>query len=402
MRDGGQVSEFPALSGFDSVEQIGGGSWFHWYRARRLASHQPVLIKLVQRQSAVDTWSTRLRQERAASGHAGIEGVLPVLDYVETSAHSALIFEDLGGQPLDQILQTRRLALPAALRIVQDLATTLAALHQRRVIRGDVQPCHVLVDLATGDTQLTGLGGASQVSYEVLLGQDLSLVTSSLAYMSPERTGRANRVVDYRADFYALGVMLFQMLTGRLPFDASDALALVHAHLAQRPPSPSSIDSAIAEPVSRIVLKLLAKMPEDRYQSARGLHADVTHCLHTLETTVDIQSFTVGERDIPTRLEPPEHLYGRSISWRSMTDSRAERLIPPLLKRCLQASMDRRSSRVTSELPPSVPFNIVWPRSFLGKRCPTSNGRSPLIRARSLLLANIRSRLCCGTCGSSH
>ena len=139
----------------------------------------------------------------------------------------------------------------------------------------------------------------------------LALMPSTLAYLSPEQTGRMNRVVDYRTDFYSLGVTFYELLTGGLPFRSDDPLELIHSHIAKRPMPPSEIGGSIPEPLSRIVMKLLAKTAEERYQSALGLRADFEHCARQWTDRGEITPFPLGQQDMSDRFVVPQYLYGR-------------------------------------------------------------------------------------------
>ena len=146
---------------------------------------------------------------------------------------------------------------------------------------------------------------------ESVEAQTTSTVRGTPAYMSPEQTGRMNRVIDYRTDFYSLGVIFYELLTGRLPFPIADPLGLVHAHIAREPSPPADLRADLPPVVSAIIMKLLAKMAEDRYQSAHGLQADLAHCLAEWQATRTVNPFTLAEHDVSTRFQIPQKLYGR-------------------------------------------------------------------------------------------
>jgi serine/threonine protein kinase len=190
------------------------------------------------------------------------------------------------------------------------LPSSLAELHQHELVHKDLKPEHVLLD-ADGHVWLTGLGIASRLPRERQTPEPPEVIAGTLAYMAPEQTGRMNRSIDSRSDLYALGVTFYQMLTGALPFTAGDPMDWVHCHIARQPEPPSHRVPGLPEPLSEMVMKLLAKTAEERYQCTGGLEADLSHCLAQWEANGRIDSFPLGAHDVPDRLLIPERLYGR-------------------------------------------------------------------------------------------
>jgi serine/threonine protein kinase len=222
-----------------------------------------------------------------------------------------LALEDLGGLPLDQLLgEPLDLALSLALAI--GLAAAIDRLHQRGIIHKDIKPANVLANSATGQCRLMGFGIASRLPRERQSPEPPEFVGGTLAYMAPEQTGRMNRSVDSRSDLYALGVTLYEMLTGSLPFTASDPLEWVHCHIARQPMPPGERVPNVPAPVSAIVMKLLAKTAEERYQTAAGVESDLRRCLAEWKSQRRIDEFPLGEHDTPDRVLIPEKLYGRA------------------------------------------------------------------------------------------
>src|SRR5580704_18646045 len=224
---------------------------------------------------------------------------------------TVLVLEDPTGVPLEQLLD-HRLDLLSSLRLSIGLSRAIDQLHQRGIIHKDIKPANVLVNSGTGQCWLMGFGIASRLPRERQSPEPPEFVGGTLAYMAPEQTGRMNRSVDSRSDLYALGVTLYEMLTGSLPFTASDPLEWVHCHIARQPTPPREREPNVPAPVSAIVMKLLAKTAEDRYQTAAGAESDLRRCLTEWETQRRIDEFPLGERDTPDRLLIPEKLYGRA------------------------------------------------------------------------------------------
>ncbi len=224
---------------------------------------------------------------------------------------TALLLEDPGGEPLERLIdgpmETGRF-LPLAIGIV----AALGKAHQRGLVHKDVKPANILVNCADGRTRLTGFGIASRLPRERQAPEPPEVIAGTLAYMAPEQTGRMNRSIDSRSDLYALGITFYQMLTGQLPFTASDAMECVHCHIARRPIPPAERVANVPAAVSAITMKLLVKTPEERYQTAAGVEHDLLHCLAEWERQGRIDDFPLGRHDTPDRLLIPEKLYGRA------------------------------------------------------------------------------------------
>lgn len=222
-----------------------------------------------------------------------------------------LLLYDPGGEVLESFLG-RPLELTQFLRLAVGLAAVLGRLHGRDLIHKDIKPSNVLVNSATGEVWLRGFGIASRLPRERPSLEPPEFIAGTLPYMAPEQTGRMNRSIDSRSDLYSLGVTLYQMLTGSLPFTASDAMEWVHCHIARQPTPPGKRVKGIPRPVSTIIVKLLAKTAEERYQTAAGAESDLRRCLAEWETQRRIDEFRLGEHDTPDRLLIPEKLYGRA------------------------------------------------------------------------------------------
>jgi predicted ATPase/transcriptional regulator with GAF, ATPase, and Fis domain len=221
-----------------------------------------------------------------------------------------LLLEDPGGKPLHRLIQGA-MELKQFLRLSIGLAAALTHLHEQSLIHKDLNPSNVLSEVATGHAWLMGFGIASRLSRERQSPEPPELISGTLAYMAPEQTGRMNRSIDSRSDLYSLGVTLYEMLTGSLPFTASDAMEWVHCHIARRPVPPCERSSSVPGTVSGIVMKLLAKTAEERYQTAAGVANDLRRCLSAWESHGRIGDFPLGALDTPDQLRIREKLYGR-------------------------------------------------------------------------------------------
>src|SRR5467141_1892260 len=294
------------------LETLREGGEFVLYRGRQHRYPSPVLVLALVPEQPSPQRLKRLEHEYSLSAELEPAWAARPLALARQEGRTMLVLEDPGGEPLDRVLdrgQGRALELTRFLRVAIGLATALGQVHRRGIIHKDIKPANVLVDDA-GNVWLTGFGIASQLPHERQSPVPIEIIAGTLAYMAPEQTGRMNRSIDTRSDLYSLGVTFYQMLTGALPFDAADPLEWVHCHIARQPTAPAD-RLAVPEPVSAIVMKLLAKNAEERYQTASGLEADLRRCLAEGQSHGRIDPFLLGEHDASDRLLIPEKLYGR-------------------------------------------------------------------------------------------
>ncbi len=270
----------------------------------------PVILKVLDPRRCRPKALDRQRSEYEFGRTLDLPAIARPLALDTFQGMPALVIEDFGGQPLD-VLVGEPLPIDRFLDLAARIASAVAEIHRQGVVHKDLKPQNILVNRATGEVRLADFGLASRLPREQETAKPAQMIEGSLPYMSPEQTGRMNRAVDSRTDLYSLGVVFYQMLTGRLPFEAHDPPEWVHCHVARTPTPPSRVAPGIPEPVARIVLKLLAKTAEDRYQTAGGVRHDLARCLDAWRARGRIDPFPLGERDASDRLQIPQRLFGR-------------------------------------------------------------------------------------------
>src|SRR6195256_2734212 len=287
------------------------GSEYILYRGRHAAGNAaPILVLAPAAAQQSPANLERLEHEYALASELDPEWAVQPSVLARRDGRRVLVFEDPGGEPLDRLLG-KPLEISEFLRIAIALAGALRRVHERGLIHKDIKPANVLVDVAKGGVWLTGFGIASRLPREHQAPARPEVIAGTLAYMAPEQTGRMNRSVDSRSDLYALGATFYEMLTGQLPFTAADPMEWVHCHIARQPVPPSERIASVPGPLSAIVMKLLAKTAEERFQTAAGVEADLRRCLADLELCGRIDRFPLCEHDGSDRLLIPEKLYGR-------------------------------------------------------------------------------------------
>jgi PAS domain S-box-containing protein len=283
--------------------------WRAW-RPDADGNHSAVLAVLAATEHPPPASLARLAHEYGLRDELDSAWAVRPLELRRERGRTILVLEDPGGEPLERLLGDP-MAVGTFLPLAVGIAAAVGKLHARGLVHKDVKPANIVVNGTTGEVKLTGFGIASRLSRERQPPSPPESIAGTLAYMAPEQTGRMNRSIDARSDLYALGVTLYQMLTGSLPFNASDAMEWVHCHIARQPVPPSELVTTPPQ-LSAIVMKLLAKTAEERYQTAAGVEADLWRCLAALESFGRIDPFPLGTQDVSDRLMIPERLYGRA------------------------------------------------------------------------------------------
>ncbi len=295
------------------------------------ADTQPVVIKLMRNDFPSFQELVQFRNQYTIARNIQIEGIVKPLALLNYQNGYALILPDFGGISLGQYYQklSPREAkdISRFLDIGIQIAEILYQLHQNRIIHKDIKPANILINPETKQVKIIDFSISTLLPKETQTIQNYSVLEGTLAYISPEQTGRMNRGIDYRSDFYSLGVTFFEMLNGVLPFETTDPMELVHCHLAKIPVLEKTQE--IPQVLSQIVIKLMAKNAEDRYQSALGLKYDLEKCRSEWEENGEIEYFELGSKDISDRFLIPEKLYGRVAEVEALLDAFERVAIPP-------------------------------------------------------------------------
>ncbi|MEG4090034.1 AAA family ATPase [Microcoleus sp. Pol12B4] len=290
------------------------------YRGTKDIDRTSAIIKTFKAEHPTIEEISRLRHEHKILRHLDCEGIVKPIALENYHNGLALIVENFSGQSLKDFLNNQPLAINAFIKIGIQLATTVGDIHQSNVIHKDIKPQNILINPETKEVKIIDFSIASLLERENQSITNPNLLEGTLDYMSPEQTGRMNRSVDYRTDFYSLGITFYEMLTGKLPFSAKDPLEFVHCHIAKAPIPPQKLNPEIPDAVSEIVMKLLSKTAEDRYQSAFGLKADLETCQEMLSLG-EISNFIIGQLDSYSQFLIPQKLYGREIEVASLLEA---------------------------------------------------------------------------------
>jgi serine/threonine protein kinase len=300
------------------------------YRAIRSSDERPVILKVLKQEYPTAQELTRYKQEYKTICSLKFDGAIAAYGLEPYGRTLVIILEDFGARSLKKWIEEKPLTLQEFLSIGIQIADNLAKIHAARIIHKDINPANIVFNPTTGQLKIIDFGIATILEQEKPSLKNPNILEGTLAYISPEQTGRMNRSLDYRTDFYSLGVTFYELLTGQLPFETTDALELVHCHLAKQPLSVNSYQLTVnsrgtrftpsegrserlPQVVSNIVMKLMTKTAEERYQSAYGIKADLEECLRQLETRGKIEDFALATRDLAHQFQIPQKLYGREL-----------------------------------------------------------------------------------------
>ena len=281
------------------------------YRAIQTQDNQPIILKLLKENYPTPQELARYRTEYQITKSLNIPGVIKVYDLQKYENTLVMFLEDFGGESLKFWMHQRPFNLTEFLNLAIKITQILGEIHAANIIHKDINPANIIFNANTQELKIIDFGISTQLNKENTTLKNPKILEGTLNYMSPEQTGRMNRPIDYRSDFYSLGITFYELLTNQLPFISTDALELVHCHIAKPPRIPREIKPEIPLIISEIILKLMAKNAEDRYQSAFGIIADLEECLNQLQTNHNISEFPLARQDISDKFQISQKLYGR-------------------------------------------------------------------------------------------
>lgn len=309
------------LFGYQILSQIYESINSEVYRGIRVSDNQRVILKVLKQDYPTPSAITRYKQEYELTKSLNLEGVIKAYSLEKYKNTFVMILEDFGGESLKIFMNNRNFSLKEFLKIAIKIVSSLAQLHGANIIHKDLNPANIVFNPETEQLKIIDLGTSTRLTRENPTLKNPNVLEGTLAYISPEQTGRMNRSLDYRTDFYSLGVTFYELLTGQLPFETEDYLKLIHFHIAKNSLSPSVINTLIPLVISDLIMKLMAKNAEDRYQSAWGLKADLENCLQQLQLTGKIKYFLLANQDISDKFQIPQKLYGREKEIKTLLNS---------------------------------------------------------------------------------
>ncbi|EGK84129.1 serine/threonine protein kinase [Microcoleus vaginatus FGP-2] len=301
------------LAGYEITNQIHESNNSLVYRGLRKQDNQRVILKFLKQDYPMPASLVRYKQEYEITRNLNLESVPKTYSLERYQNSLVIIFEDSGGKSFNLWLASHKLTLEEFLATGIKITRALGDLHQHNIIHKDINPSNIIINSTTGLVQIIDFGISTVLNRENPTLKNPNVLEGTLSYISPEQTGRMNRAIDYRTDFYSLGVTFYELLTGQLPCDYNDAMELVHWHIAKQAVPPHEIKAEIEIPkaVSDIVMKLLEKTAEKRYQSAWGIIVDLEECLEQLQAKGTIVDFAIAQKDITDKFQIPQKLYGR-------------------------------------------------------------------------------------------
>ncbi|MBL1208746.1 AAA family ATPase [Geminocystis sp. GBBB08] len=281
------------------------------YNAVGKIDQKKVILKVLKQDYPTPNELIRYRQEYQLTNSLNIDGVIKAYSLEKYQNSLLIVLEDFGGKSWKNLAEKQSFNLEKLLSIAIKVTASLGQIHKTNIIHKDINPSNIVINLETEEVKIIDFGISTKLTRENPTFKSPNILEGTLAYISPEQTGRMNCSIDYRTDFYSLGVTFYEMFTGKLPFNTEDDLELVHCHIAKLPLFPTAINSLIPPIISNIIMKLMAKNVEDRYQSAWGLKADLENCLQRLQTTGKIEDFELATHDISDKFQISQKLYGR-------------------------------------------------------------------------------------------
>ncbi|BCL38242.1 ATP-binding sensor histidine kinase [Nostoc sp. MS1] len=333
------------------------------YRAQHIENQKNVVLKSLKSEYSNLEYVTGFKHEYEISKSLNLPGIIKVYGLENFQNCITLVLEDIAGINLKQYIDNIKPNVIDCLKISIQLTEIITSLHKENIIHKDIKPQNIIINPKSMQVKITDFSIASRLSKENAIISNPNLLKGTLAYMSPEQTGRMNRSIDYRTDFYSLGITLYELLTSKLPFNSIDPLEIVHFHIAKQPIAPDQVNPKVPEGLSKIIMKLLSKTAEERYQSGLGLKADLEICLKQLLNNGKIENFIPGKLDKSSQFTIPQKLYGR------------EEEVAYLI-----SAFDRVSAGKTEMM-------LVSGYAGIGKSCLVNEIHKPIIRQRGYFIS---------------
>ena len=299
------------IPNYTFIEELYEGRHSYVYRCKRDVDNVPVIIKISKDERPDARHVAQLQHEYAFLQKFNSEHVIKAYALEPLKERVMLILEDCDAQPLADLIKIGKINLDTFFKISIGLAEGIGEVHHQSIIHKDIKPHNIIVNMAKKEVKIIDFGISTLLSREVQQAISPSLIQGTVAYISPEQTGRMNRSIDYSTDIYSIGVTMYEMLLGRVPFDSQDLMELIHYHIAKVPEPPHKIDPTIPRAVSAIVMKCLAKGAENRYHSAYGLKNDLEKCQLQYTSQGGVEYFEPGQNDVFDQFALPQKLYGR-------------------------------------------------------------------------------------------
>ncbi len=306
------------LSNYQAIDSIHESDSTIVYQGRRISDNLPVIIKTPKNDYPSPEESARYSHEFKILNGLDLNGVIKAIDLEQCGNRRVIILEDFDGKALSTLLSDRILTIQDFLDLAIKITRAILAVHASLIIHKDINTSNIVLNVSSGQLKLIDFGISSELSREDSAHSNVGNIEGTLAYTSPEQTGRMNRPLDYRTDFYSLGVTLYEIICQRLPFISNDVLELVHSHIAKDPIQPSRLRPDIPLQISGIIMKLLRKNADERYQSAGGILNDLEECSRQWDAFGRISTFPLAQHDICDRLIIGQKLYGRKNELKSL------------------------------------------------------------------------------------
>jgi len=300
----------PDFLGYDITEHLSKRPTTAIYRATRLSDSLPVVLKFLNVEYPSASQLNDIKYECELIRAIDYPGVIKVHALEKIDHSSVIVMDDFGGLPLRKYMAENKLSIAAKLRISFRISEIIGYIHENSILHRDINPNNILINATTKEIKFIDFGCASRLTHQNQELMHPDYLEGTLAYIAPERTGRMNRPVDYRSDYYSLGITLYELFLNKCPFETQDSMEMVHLHIASVPPSLYSQDASIPKNISRVVQKLLEKNAENRYRSSVGICNDIEQCLQSLDKP-EVE-FVAGKYDVSDQLQIPAKLYGRS------------------------------------------------------------------------------------------